>query len=50
MRDVEKFFVGHHVTMTVRNEDELDMEQILEKVAKSSSTTYNFKVCHFDFV
>merc|ERR1719341_3183719 len=29
--------------MTVRNEDELDMEQIMEKVAKSSSTTYNFK-------
>jgi len=43
LRDVEKFFVGHHVTMTVRNEDELDMEQIMEKVAKSSSTTYNFK-------
>ena len=47
LRDVEKFFVGHHVTMTVRNEDELDMEQIMEKVAKSSSTTYNFKVYHF---
>lgn len=46
LRDVEKFFVGHHVTMTVRNEDELDMEQIMEKVAKSSSTTYNFKVYH----
>ena len=49
LRDVEKFFVGHHVTMTVRNEDELDMDQILEKVAKSSSTTYNFKVCHIYF-
>ena len=42
-RDVEKFFVGHHVTMTVRNEDELDVDHIMEKVAKSSSTTYNFK-------
>ena len=49
LRDVEKFFVGHHVTMTVRNEDELDEAQIMEKVAKSSSTTYNFKVYHFDF-
>jgi hypothetical protein len=43
LRDVEKFFVGHHVTMTVRNEDDLDEAQIQEKIAKSSSTTYNFK-------
>ena len=50
LRDVEKFFVGHHVTMTVRNEDELDMEQIMEKVAKSSSTTYNFKVYRFSML
>jgi len=42
-RDVEKFFVGHHLTMTVRNEDDMDLEQIMAMVNKASSTTYNFK-------
>jgi len=43
LRDVERFFAGHHITMSVRNEDELDLSQIQEKLVKASSTSYNFK-------
>lgn len=43
-RDVERFFVGHHITMTVRNEDDLDLAQIHEKLSKAISSQYNFKV------
>ena len=38
----ETFLAGHHVTISVRNEDELDIKMILDKVSKVSSA-YNFK-------
>ena len=42
-RDIEKYFHGAHLTITARDEDEIDEEQILEKVSKVSATAYNFK-------
>ena len=42
-RDIEKYFHGAHLTITARDEDEIDEEIILEKVSKVSSTSYNFK-------
>ena len=43
LRDIEKYFHGAHLTINARNEDEVDEEDVLEKVAKVSSTSYNFK-------
>merc|ERR1712098_908182 len=42
--DIEKFMSGHHVSISVRNEDELDLDIILEKVSKVSASAYNFRV------
>ena len=42
-RDVERFLSGHHLTVSVRNEDELDIKMILDKVSKVSASSYNFK-------
>ena len=42
-RDIEKYFHGAHLTITARDEDEIDEELILEKVSKVSATAYNFK-------
>ena len=39
----ENFLSGHHVTISVRNEDELDLKMILDKVSKVSSSAYNFR-------
>ena len=39
----ETFLSGHHVTISVRNEDELDLKMILDKVSKVSSSAYNFR-------
>ena len=41
--DSEKFLAGHHITISVRNEDELDIEQVLEKVSKCTVSQFNFK-------
>ena len=42
-RDVERSLSGHHLTVSVRNEDELDMKIILDKVSRVSASSYNFK-------
>ena len=42
-RDVERSLSGHHLTVSVRNEDELDMKMILDKVSRVSASSYNFK-------
>merc|ERR1719351_45009 len=34
---------GHHLTYVVRNEDELDISLILEKVSKVTASSFNFK-------
>jgi len=42
-RDVERFLSGHHLTVSVRNEDELDISTIMDKVSRVSASSYNFK-------
>lgn len=42
LRDVEKFFSGANVTINARNEDEVDPQLIIDKVAKAGSV-YSFK-------
>ena len=42
-RDIEKYFHGAHLTITARDEDEIDEEIFLDKVSKVSATSYNFK-------
>jgi len=43
LRDIEQFMAGHHLTISVRNEDELDIDMILEKVSKVTVSSFNFK-------
>lgn len=43
LRDIQKYFQGSHLTVTARNEDEVDESDILEKVSKVSASAYNFK-------
>jgi len=43
LRDVASFFTGAHVTLNARNEEEVDTQLIIEKVAKSTSSAYSFK-------
>jgi len=43
LRDIEQIMSGHHLTYVVRNEDELDLNLILEKVAKVTASSFNFK-------
>jgi hypothetical protein len=40
----QRYFRGAHITINVRDEDEVNIEEIREKVAKASATSYNFKV------
>ena len=43
LRDIERFLSGHHLTLNVRNEDEIDMETITKKVSEITGSSYNFK-------
>ncbi|XP_037090826.1 drebrin-like protein A [Pollicipes pollicipes] len=43
MRDVAALLHGHHVTVQARDEDEVDEEAILEKLARAGSSVYNFR-------
>lgn len=43
IKDVSGFFKGAHITITARNEDEVEPAIILEKVSKSSATKLNLK-------
>lgn len=42
IRDVANFFSGHHATINARNEEEIDPQLIIDKVAKAGSA-YSFK-------
>ncbi|XP_022909274.2 drebrin-like protein [Onthophagus taurus] len=42
LRDIEKFFTGAHLTINARNEDEVDVDLIIQKVSKVGSA-YSFK-------
>lgn len=39
---IQKFFKGIHVTINARTEEEVDEESIIDKVSKSSGSSYNF--------
>eukprot|EP00095_Tigriopus_kingsejongensis_P006684 maker-scaffold25_size650667-snap-gene-0.21 protein:Tk06684 transcript:maker-scaffold25_size650667-snap-gene-0.21-mRNA-1 annotation:"drebrin-like protein" len=43
LRDITHYFHGAHVTINARNEDEVDEDEILAKVARASASVYNFK-------
>ena len=42
LRDVQKYFHGHHITINARSEDEVCIDDILEKVSKASASKFNF--------
>ena len=43
LRDIERFLSGHHLTVNIRNEDEIDMDAITKKVSEITGSSYNFK-------
>lgn len=43
VRDVARFFKGTHLTLNARNEEEVDPQLIIDKVAKSTGSAYSFK-------
>ncbi|XP_044735243.1 drebrin-like protein B [Chrysoperla carnea] len=43
VRDVANFFSGAHVTMNARNEEDLEPQIVIDKVAKSTGSAYSFK-------
>ncbi|KAJ9598523.1 hypothetical protein L9F63_010794, partial [Diploptera punctata] len=43
LRDVVNLLKGAHVTMNARNEEEVDPQLIIDKVAKSTGSAYSFK-------
>ena len=40
--DIQKFFRGIHVVINARTEDDIDVDDITKKVAKSSGSNYSF--------
>ena len=43
LRDVERFLSGHHLTVNLRNEEDIDMDSIIKKVSEITGSAYNFK-------
>jgi len=43
LRDIERFLQGHHLTLNVRNEDDIDMDDIVKKLSNITGSSYNFK-------
>jgi len=43
LRDIERFLCGHHLTVNIRNEDDIDIEAITKKVSEITGSAYNFK-------
>ena len=43
LRDVSDYFRGAHVTINAREDDEVEEAEFVAKVAKASSSSYNFK-------
>lgn len=41
-REVAALLHGHHLTVQARDEDEVDEESVLEKLARAGSSSYNF--------
>lgn len=43
LKDVAAYFRGSHLTINARNEEEVNVEDIRQQVAKVSASSYNFK-------
>nr|XP_018896888.1 PREDICTED: drebrin-like protein B [Bemisia tabaci] len=43
LREIASFFKGTHVTINARNEEEVDEDEIIEKLSKSTGSSYSFK-------
>ncbi|XP_059488600.1 drebrin-like protein [Neocloeon triangulifer] len=43
IHEVSKLLHGAHVTINARNEDEVDLQIVIEKVSKATSSAYSFK-------
>ena len=43
LRDVERYFAGHHVTVTARCEDDIDAEDITDKAVAVSKSKFDFR-------
>ncbi|XP_031825846.1 actin binding protein 1 isoform X2 [Nomia melanderi] len=42
IRDVEKLLKGAHITLTARNEDDVEVDFIMEKLARATASAYKF--------
>ncbi|XP_076753415.1 actin binding protein 1 isoform X2 [Xylocopa sonorina] len=42
IRDVEKLLKGAHITVTARNEDDVEVDSIMEKLARATASAYKF--------
>jgi len=40
--DIERLLCGHHLTVNIRNEDDIDIEAITKKVSEITGSSYNF--------
>ena len=43
LRDVQKFVGSYQITITARNEDEVDIKEIMKQVEKASTSKFCFK-------
>ena len=43
LRDVQKFVGSYQITITARNEDEVDVKEIMKQVEKASTSKFSFK-------
>ena len=43
LRDVQKYIGSFQITITARNEDEADIDEIMKQVEKGSTSQFNFK-------
>ncbi|CAK9832352.1 Drebrin-like protein [Anthophora retusa] len=42
IRDVEKLLKGAHITITARSEDDVEVDSIMEKLARATASAYKF--------
>lgn len=42
IRDVEKLLKGAHITITARSEDDVEVDVIMEKLARATASAYKF--------
>lgn len=42
IRDIEKLLKGAHITITARSEDDVEVDTIMEKLARATASAYKF--------